>query len=172
MLYKTYDYNINMYSLYCKLDNHWKKNWKKNRQVYALSSYKNTLQDKEVSVVSFISLFITVGALPKKICLRKPTSFFRSRSIQFWGYESFVSGKNFYDIMFNIRTNIFKKNFDYGFLKKTGFFFGRKKSIGFPNISILDELSETSFYQYRKKFGVSLKMFPRSKNYINVYPYS
>ena len=171
MLYKTYNNYLNSYALFCKVDFCWRKLKKDAENSLALASHKNIIKDKNLAVASFAILFLTYGGLPKKLKLKKATSFYRSRAIHFWGYRSFVAGNKFYTLLLNVNKNLLKKNINYGFIEKTDFFFGKKKSIGNSDAIVLDELSETNYFQYKDKFGFSMYFFNKSKNYINIYPW-
>lgn len=163
---KSWNTEINLYSSFCKLGFTKLVEVKKLAKVYITSSNKSIVRKPYLGIVSFMAIFFLSFNLPLKVKFKKPSSFFRSRQLHFWGYKSSLGGHKIVHFSTNFKENLIAKSFFYGFSSRTSFFFGRKKNIGVSNISFLDEFSETNFFKLKADFGINF-FFYKKKNYIN-----
>lgn len=170
ILYKNYLLFITTYDLFLKSSKIWKKSFKNCRQTVALASQKNVLQSKKTAVANYVSLFLLFGNIPKKVLLRKHSSFHRNRGIFFWGYLTRVSGKKFYEFYEFFIKKFLLKISEYRITKLKMYAYGLKKDIGFSDTSFLDEFSETSLIRVRRKFGFNQVNYLTKKNWVNVHP--
>lgn len=112
------------------------------------------------------------GNIPKKVLLRKHSSFHRSRGIYFWGYSTRVSGKKFYEFYEFFVKNFLLKIVEYRITRLKMYSYGKKKDIGFNDTSFLEEFSETALIRVRRKFGFNQVNYLFQKNWTNVHPTS
>lgn len=170
ILYKNYSLFVNTFDFFLKSSKNWKKSFKNCRQVVVSSSQKNVLQSKKLAIANYISFFLLFGNIPKKVLLKKHTSFHRNRGIFFWGYSTRVSGKKFYEFYeFYVKKFLFKVS-EYRLTKLKMHSYGQKKDIGFKDTSFLDEFSETSLIRVRRKFGFNQVIYLTKTNWVNVHP--
>lgn len=170
VLYKNYSIFVNTFDFFLKKNKNWKKSFKNCRQIVVSSSQKNALKSKKLVIANYISLFLLFGNIPKKILLKKHTSFHRNRGIFFWGYSVRVSGKKFYEFYEYFVKNFLPKIAEYRITKLKMYSYGQKKDIGFNDTSFLDEFSETNLIRVRRKFGFNQVNYLTKKNWINVHP--
>lgn len=170
ILYKNYLLFISTFDLFLKSNRNWKKSFKNYRQIVVSSSQKNVLQSKKSVIANYVSLFLLFGNIPKKILLKKHTSFHRNRGIFFWGYSTQVSGKKFYEFYEFFVKKFLPKIVEYRITKLKMYNYGHKKDIGFNDTSFLDEFSETSLIKVRRNFGFNQVTYLNKKNWINVHP--
>lgn len=170
---RNFDKIINCYSIFCKIGYSWEKELKKNGFVIAMTSEKNIVVNPTTGIVSYILLYLLLDNFSTRISLKRPSSFFRSRTKYFWGYKTSFCAKNTKRGFINSFTqNILSKAVYFGFSKKKeGFFFGRKKTFSLRKINILDEFSETSFFKLKNTPKVSFLFYSKNKNYINSIPW-
>ena len=168
--YRNYAYLLNSFSLYLKTGFYWKKYFQKSRQIIVLTSQKSVLRNKKDLVPNYLALFVLFSNLSRKIALRKPCSFHRSRGIFFWGYSTRIAGNKFYEFQELYARRLLPKILEYKTTPLTGYFYGQKREIGFHDLAFLEEFSETSVLKLKKKFGINLSFYNFAKNWINVNP--
>lgn len=170
---RNFDKIINSYSVFCKTGYFWEKELK-NSLVIATTSEKNIVADPTKGIVSYILLYLLLDNFSIRISLKKPASFFRSRSKYFWGYKNSFCVKNTKRVFVNrFAQSVLSKAVYFGFSKKKeGFFFGRKKTFSLRKINILDEFSETSFFRLKNTPNVNFLFYSNKKNYINTIPWN
>ena len=166
---KNWDKFTNMYSSFCKVDVLAEKKLKQSKIVILEGSHKNITKKPLLGILTYAAIYLISPNFSRKIKLKKPSSFFRTRSKYFWGYKSYIAGNFFYYFYKNFSMNILQKSLYFGFSKKKTFFFGKTKIWNIKNCLILDELSETNFFKYKGNLGVSCKFYFLNKNYINFY---
>lgn len=170
VLYKNYSFFVNTFDLFLKSNKKWKKSFKNCKQIVVSASQKNVLQSKKSVIANYISLFLLFGNIPKKILLKKHTSFHRNRGIFFWGYSTRISGKKFYEFYEHFVKKFLPKIAEYRITKLKMYSYGQKKDIGFNDTSFLEEFSETNLIRARRKFGFNQVNYLTKKNWINVHP--
>lgn len=167
---KNWNIEVNTYSSFCKLGFKKLDEVKKLSKVTITSSNGNIVKKPYLGIISFMVIFFLSFNLPLKVKFKKPSSFFRSRHLHFWGYKNSLGGIKFDIFSTNFKENLIAKSFFYGFSSRTSFFFGRKRNVGIPSISFLDEFSETNFFKLKFDFGINFFFFFKKKNYINFIP--
>lgn len=170
---RNYSKMINSYSIFCKIGCLWEKELDKNSLVIATTSEKSIVTNPSTGITAYILLYLLSYNFLTKVTLKKPSSFFRSRSRYFWGYKSSFCAKNAKATFINsFSQNILRKAIYFGFSKKKqGFFFGRKKLFSLRKINIIDEFSETNFFRLKNTPNVNFFFYSKKKNYINSIPW-